>query len=94
MTNYIFIVAALLLSLFTAWQVMSPLLLSAGDAGIAPNEENPLLDQKTRVVQTLRDLDLDYSTGKVSDDEYQKMKASMSAELAIVLEKIDAQKLG
>lgn len=86
-----FIFLALALSIFTAWQVLWPLMLPDTGIDAGAEDSSPHQEQKARIVQMLRDLDLDHSTGKVSDEEHQKMKMAMSAELASVLEKIDAE---
>ena len=42
-------------------------------------------DQRERLVQMLKDLQLDYDLGAISKDEYDRMYASLSAELAPLL---------
>ena len=55
------------------------------------NEETipPIMrDQRDRLVQVLKDLELDYQLGNVSPQEYESASASVRVELAQVLEQI------
>lgn len=53
--------------------------------------QSNLLDQKERCLQVLKDLELDLATGKLEEDEYSRMKTSVSSELAGILAAIDEQ---
>ncbi|MCX2727510.1 hypothetical protein OO015_08385 [Thermomicrobium sp. 4228-Ro] len=48
-----------------------------------------LFAERDVILAALRDLQLDYETGKVSGDEYRKMRASLLAEAARVLRAIE-----
>lgn len=89
MELYYFIALAALLSAIVAWQALLPLVSETNYGDGATALRDPLLDHKERCVQILRDLELDHSTDKVSKEEYSRMKASVSAELATILEKLD-----
>src|SRR5215469_16136515 len=50
-------------------------------------------ERKAQIYDNLRDLQFEYRLGKLSDDDYQKTKVGLQAELAKVLAEIDAIKL-
>ncbi len=76
-------------ALIVAWAIISPLLRKEVGAMAAPSPYLTLKDQSERCAQVLRDLELDYSTHKISADDYQKTKASLEVELAAILEQSD-----
>ena len=49
-----------------------------------------LLVQKEVAYATLKDLDFDFKTGKLSDEDYQELKTQYEKEAIDILEKIDA----
>jgi hypothetical protein len=55
-----------------------------------------LEDRKSAIYDNLRDLQFEYRLGKLSDEDYQRAKASLQKELAVVLAEIEEtiQKLG
>lgn len=87
------LLASILLATFVGWYLVLPYLLPAsGDAGGVEGENLAvtLADQKTRCIQVLRDLELDFATGKISSADYEQTKTRLSIELAAILERIDA----
>ena len=46
--------------------------------------------RKAAIYENLRDLQFEYRVGKLSDDDYQRTKKEMQAELAALLAEIDA----
>ncbi len=48
--------------------------------------------RKAAIYENLRDLQFEYRVGKLSDDDYQRTKQELQAELATVLAEIDALK--
>lgn len=57
-----------------------------------PAPVNPfqhLEDRKAAIYENLRDLQFEYRVGKLSDDDYQRTKRDMQAELATVLAELD-----
>jgi hypothetical protein len=59
----------------------------------APVPENPVKHLETRkatIYENLRDLQFEYRVGNLSDEDYQRTKREMQAELAGVLAGIDA----
>ena len=45
--------------------------------------------RKAAIYENLRDLQFEYRVGKLSDDDYQRTKKDMQAELAVVLAEMD-----
>jgi len=61
----------------------------------APEQVSPtqhLDERKAQIYDNLRDLQFEYRLGKLSDEDYQKTKLGLQAELAKVLAEIDAIK--
>jgi hypothetical protein len=86
--------ASFLLSLVVAWFLASPLLESElADAVISNEEQRTLLDQRERLVQVMRDLELDFSLRNITEQDYRMTKAEISRELAAVLERLDAERV-
>lgn len=57
-----------------------------------PVPTNPfqyLEDRKAAIYENLRDLQFEYRVGKLSDEDYQRTKKDMQAELAVVLAEMD-----
>jgi hypothetical protein len=61
----------------------------------APEQVSPtqhLDERKAQIYDNLRDLQFEFRLGKLSDEDYQKTKLGLQAELAKVLAEIDAIK--
>ena len=94
------IILALALSIAVGLFVLKPLLESSplvvgannldGDttALIDGGNRARLLDSKERSLRALKDLELDYTMGKVSQDDFEKAKAEISLEVAKILEEL------
>ncbi|MCO6429430.1 MAG: hypothetical protein J5J00_01095 [Deltaproteobacteria bacterium] len=84
-------ISALLLSAAAAWYVFRPLIIENSPAAVqnVSGRELKLLDAKQRLVQMLRDLELDRSTDKMSEQEYDTLKRTLSLELASILKELD-----
>jgi len=52
-----------------------------------------LEERKAQIYDNLRDLQFEYRLGKLSDEDYQKTKVGLQAELAKVLAEMDAVKV-
>ena len=48
-----------------------------------------LEEQKARIYENLRDLQFEYRVGKLSDEDYQRSKLGLQAELARVMQEIE-----
>jgi hypothetical protein len=53
------------------------------------NPVQHLEGRKAAIYENLRDLQFEYRVGKLSDDDYQRTKKDMQAELAVVLAEMD-----
>ena len=85
-----------LLAVVVAWALIAPHLQAAEESGssTAGASLQTLLDQKNRCMQLLKDLELDFSTGKLADGDYAKMKGSLSRELGLLMTRIDESRVG
>ena len=88
--------AAILLAVVVAFYLLRPHFIhglgrSQSSAAIA---REALLDQKERCVQVLKDLDLDYATGKIGEAEFQRVRAALTAELGGLLVRLDESQPG
>ncbi len=84
-------IASLILSLLVMWYVLSPLFETAGQnfgAAIQPGELGPLFDAKERALRSLKDLEMDFSMGKLSQEDFDQLKRSVSTEVASILSEI------
>ena len=73
------------LSVIVAWALAIPHLRAVSDTGgefATGGVLDALTEQKDRCVQLLKDLELDFSTGKLSDTDYSRMRGALTAELA------------
>jgi len=78
-----------LLSLGAAWYLVKPHIAAETELfSQTTSRKNTLLEEKERLVQILRDLELDHDTHKLSDDEFEIMNRQIRAELAGTLEKL------
>jgi hypothetical protein len=60
------------------------------ESAIIEETQWDLLQRKKEVMLgNIQDLDFEYKCGKLSDDDYRKIRAEMSAEAALVLQEID-----
>jgi hypothetical protein len=57
-------------------------------AAEATPPEAHLIDRKSAIHESLRDLQFDFRTGKVSEEDYQASKLSLQSELAAVLQQM------
>jgi hypothetical protein len=88
------IVASLVLSLFVVWCIGAPFFepaLIQGGAQDTFGLFGSLRDSKERALRSLKDLELDYSMGRVSKDDFEESKGILSLEVARILEEIQRQ---
>lgn len=82
------IIASLILSLFVVWFVLSPLFepqmpnyaTSPGDGALGA-----LLDAKERALRAIKDLEMDFSMGKLSQEDFDQSRRALSSEVAAIL---------
>jgi len=84
--NFVLIAAALTLAV-----VLYTLFIRSQDLPEAApiNPLQHLEARKATIYENLRDLQFEYRVGKLSDDDYQRTKKDMQAELAAVLSELD-----
>ena len=85
------ITASLILSLVVVWFVLSPLFETTVPnygAAVQPGALGPLLDAKERALRSLKDLELDLSMGKLSQDDFEQSKRTLTSEVAVILAEI------
>ena len=62
-------------------------------AAVPVSPTQHLEERKAQIYDNLRDLQFEYRLGKLSDEDYQKTKVGLQAELAKVLAEMDAIKV-
>lgn len=84
------LVACFVLTLAVSWWVLRPHFDANGSTSSFQDTtvQATLNDQRERCVQVLKDLELDLATGKLSADEYARMRASVGHELLTIVDKI------
>jgi len=65
-----------------AWIALTPLVIGSGARTIESDSDHQVDDAKERVLRALRDLDLDFKMGKISAEEFEAAKRSLSQEAA------------
>lgn len=75
--------------------ILTARLPEEGDRGESLGQaETALGDRKERLFQMLRDLELDFSTGKVGEADYAALRAHTMTELAAVLKDVTPSDAG
>ena len=85
------IIASLILSLLVVWYVLSPLFETSVPnygAAVQPGVLGPLLDAKERALRSLKDLEMDLNMGKLSQDDFDQSKRTLTTEVAAILAEI------
>jgi hypothetical protein len=82
-----FAVLAFVLLVAVAYVVARPLILPEVES--ETTDVSALAAQKERVLETIRDLDMDFATGKLSEADYRGLRARYVAEAATTLEALD-----
>ena len=86
------IIASIILSLIVVYFVMMPFFEPALDVGVDARREGgaltPLLDAKERALRSLKDLEMDFSMGKLSQEDFEASKKTLSVEVANILHEI------
>lgn len=85
------IIASLILSLFVVWFVLSPLFeppLPSYATSPRDGALGPLLDAKERALRSLKDLEMDFSMGKLSQEDFDQSRRAISSEVAAILSDI------
>lgn len=85
------IIASLVLSLLVVWFVVSPFFgppIMNCVNGSGSGSLDSLLDAKERALRSLKDLELDFSMGKVSKEDFDQSRLVVAAEVAATLDAI------
>jgi hypothetical protein len=90
-------IACTILVLFAAWFVLRPLF---GEPKLMWNMElatesewDPLLNRKAAVYGNLKDLEFEYKMGRLSDPDFQQLRAAYKNEAADILKSLDQLKI-
>jgi len=76
------VIGAFVLLLVVIYMTLSPVLLREPDE--AESEASTLLSEKARLLDAIRELDLDLATGKLDDEDHRRLRARYLAEAADV----------
>jgi hypothetical protein len=91
-------VTGLLLSLVALWVLLAAIWaalwpLFGGRGAALPESEverQELEAEKARLLQEIHELELDYQTGKLSDEDHQAIEARLKGKAVEVMQRIDA----
>ncbi|HET6616974.1 MAG TPA: hypothetical protein VFH69_04115 [Gemmatimonadota bacterium] len=91
MTGILLSLVALWILLAAVWLAVWPLFVArAAPRADAEIERQELEAEKARLLQEIHELDLDYETGKLSDDDYRTIEARLKGKAVEVMQRIDA----
>lgn len=85
------IVLSLALSVCIGLYLMAPLFdqhQAFADAAVAAEVTRRLLDSKERALRAMKDLELDFTMGKVSREDYDRSHVELSHEVARILQEL------
>lgn len=85
------IVASAVLSIFIAWYIGRPLfdpIMASGAVRDGDRSYGALLDRKERALRALKDLELDFAMGKVSDEDFETAKRTLTIEATAILDEL------
>ncbi len=80
-------IASFLLLLVVAYLIARPLL--APEPAVEEAEGSKLLADKERQLADIRELDMDYATGKLTEEDYRNLRAHSLAETAATMQALD-----
>ena len=87
------IALACLLGLAALAWLLLPVVREAGGFDMPPSDERSELEdlyiQREGVYATLKELDFDHETAKLSDEDYRELRARYSEEAILILKRID-----
>ena len=91
MTGILLSLIALWILLAAVWLALWPLFVArAAPRPDAEIERQELEAEKARLLQEIHELELDYETGKLSDDDYRAIEARLKGKAVEVMRRIDA----
>jgi len=95
----VIIAVGMVLALLAVLLVLEPVLRAATGRVVvaaAPifsdsdDEDDPLLARRDRALAALKEIDFDQATGKLSDEDYARMKTQFTAEALYAIQAVDA----
>lgn len=91
-----YLVAAAIFTILIAYFLVLPHLDKSAVAHGAPEnfDLQGLLDERERVLRTIKDLELDFQMGKISVDDHAVLKGRSAEELARILARLDGVRKG
>jgi hypothetical protein len=88
------IIACALLTTATLFFIFRPLLIGSGSPSLADLQSSTsllkrLLRRKETVYENIKDLDFEYKMGKLSDDDYHRLRDEYAREAYVVMQEIE-----
>lgn len=83
-------IVAFALFLGVAYMIIRPFLAPEEIYDEAVNSPE-LVSQKNRVIGAIREIDMDYQTGKLSEEDYQLLRSRYTAAAAEIIRRMDAE---
>lgn len=80
-------IGAFLLLLAVGYLIARPLLMP--ETAVEEAEDSKLVAEKERQLAAIRELDLDFATGKLTEEDYRKLRAQSLAETAATMRALD-----
>jgi len=84
-------VGALLITLAVVWVSSTPLFVAGADEQVIDRDYTQtlaLMDEKERGLRAIKDLDLDFTMGKLSKEDFEQARASLSMDVARILNEL------
>jgi rubrerythrin len=77
-----------------AWPLINKRAVEDSGPTLSNNEYSALLYRKDAAYMAIKDLEFDYSTSKIDEADYKKMKSSLEAEAIDILKEVESYKSG
>ncbi|HEY7471101.1 MAG TPA: hypothetical protein VIE68_02015 [Gemmatimonadota bacterium] len=91
MTGLLVSLAALWVLLAAVWVALWPLFVARGAPPSETEVERQELEaEKARLLQEIHELELDYQTGKLSDEDHRTIEARLKGKAVEVMQRLDA----
>ncbi|HEX8235612.1 MAG TPA: hypothetical protein VF600_06615 [Abditibacteriaceae bacterium] len=79
-----------LIGALTLWYILLPLWRPAPELTASPNSLSATLpERRDNLLRQLKELEFDYSMGKIDTSDYERMRADLSSETSIVLTRLE-----
>ncbi|MCB0343999.1 MAG: hypothetical protein KDD66_02735 [Bdellovibrionales bacterium] len=92
MSNFqsILLIVSFMLSLIAAWSIVVPFFSTEAEPVGVSSGDSALQDLKDRLFRELEELEFDFRSARISQDEYKDMKGRLSVSIAEVLGQLDS----